>query len=179
MARGSAPRHGARIATLCAAATLAGCVSVGGGPAVHTALTDSRLRRAGGALYVGTFAELVEDRAALQLLYAHEFGPLNADLGTWGARLTGIGKPGWYALGTYGQRAGGDSAPASLLVLGAGVTLSSTGAALRGRWWSGVSLGAVYHRQRQENIDMDRHGHFLGLAIEVNSGFSILGPMKR
>jgi len=160
-----------------------GCFSVGGSLAIHSALSDSPVRRVGGHLEVGTLTEVVEDRVVGSLFWSRDLGALgdgsNA-LDAWGARITTISRgviPGFYVMGAYGQNDDITQQEASTVIGGAGVAYGRMRPGNRGRGYAGVSLGLVFHRQRQETIDQDETGHFLGVQLGVQGGFDLIGPM--
>lgn len=160
-----------------------GCFSAGGGLAVNTALSDSPVRRVGGHVQIGSFTEVVEDRVVGQLFYSRDLGALgdgaNA-LVAWGARITTLGRglmPGFYVMGAYGQNDDLTQKEASTVIAGAGASFGRMRPGARGRGYAGLSLGLVFHRQRQETIDQDGIGHFVGLQLSVDAGFDLIGPM--
>lgn len=162
-----------------------GCFSAGGTVAFNTALDDSAVRRVGGNVRVGSFSEVVEDRLIGQLFYSRDLGPLGDSsnaLVAWGAKLTTIGTgsfPGFYAMGAYGQNDALTQAEASSVIAGAGVSYGRMRPGAHGRGFAGLSAGLVFHRQRQETGNHGETGHFLGLAISVDAGFDLIGPMFR
>jgi hypothetical protein len=162
-------------------ALTSGCVSLGGGTTVNVALDDSPVRRVGGTYEIGTLVEVVENELVGQLFYTRDLGPLgkSSALRSWGARLTktqGRGLPGFYLQGAYGQNDETQS-PAELWMIGAGVAFARHDDSRRGRIWTAIRGGLVYHREHQLQTNLDEVGHFLGLEIAVNVGFDILGPM--
>ncbi len=162
-----------------------GCFSAGGTVAFNTALGDSPVRRVGGNVRVGSLSEVVEDRLVGQLFYSRDLGPLGDSsnaLVAWGAKLTTIGTgafPGFYVTGAYGQNDELTQAEASSVIAGAGVSYGRMRPGVRGRGYAGLSVGLVFHRQRQETAGHGETGHFLGFAISVDTGFDLIGPMFR
>jgi len=162
-----------------------GCFSAGGTVAFNTPLGDSPVRRVGGNVRVGSFSEVVEDRMIGQLFYARDLGPLGDSsnaLVVWGAKLTTIGTgllPGFYAMGAYGQNDELTQAEASSVIAGAGVSYGRMRPGVRGRGYAGLSVGLVFHRQRQETAAGGEIGYFLGLELTVDAGFDLIGPMFR
>ncbi|MDX2088723.1 MAG: hypothetical protein SFX73_12780 [Kofleriaceae bacterium] len=165
--------------------SLAGCISAGGGVAVNHALDDSEVRPAGAVLRVGTMAELAQDRAIGQLLYTREIGPLGGranSVGLWGARITTMNRgnrPGVFAMGSYGSANEGSEMEATSLALGAGIAYSRIVPAGRARAWTSLSVGLVYHRQRQLDVSGGALGDFFGLELGFMVGLDTLGPMFR
>jgi len=162
---------------------LAACISAGGAVTVNGAPDGSEVRSGGGVLRIGTMAELAEDRVIGQLLYSQELGPLGGratKIGLWGARLTTMNhgrRPGLFALAGYGDAGDGTLMEASSLVLGAGIAYSRLVPAGPARTWTSVSLGLVYHRQRQLDVAAGSHGDFLGVELGFMVGFDTLGAM--
>lgn len=163
--------------------SLAGCISAGGGVTVNSALDDSEVRSAGGVLRVGTMAELAQDRAIGQLLYTREVGPLGGranSLGLWGARITTMNRgnrPGLFAMGSYGTANEGTEMEASSLSVGAGIAYSRLAPAGRARAWTSLSVGLVYHRQRQLDVTAGARADFIGVELGFMIGLDALGPM--
>ncbi|MBA3453099.1 MAG: hypothetical protein H0T42_08400 [Deltaproteobacteria bacterium] len=170
-------------ATLAALVLSAGCFSAGGGLSINGALGDSPVRRIGGHVQVGTFTEVVEDRLVGSLFYSRDLGALGDQsnaLAAWGARLSTIGRgllPGLYVTGAYGQNDELTQQEASTVVVGAGASFARMRPGVTGRGYAGLSLGVVFHRQRQETIDHAAIGHFLGVELTVHAGFDVIGPM--
>ncbi|MGE0400533.1 MAG: hypothetical protein AB7T06_27735 [Kofleriaceae bacterium] len=162
---------------------LSGCISIGGGTALNVGIDDSPVRRVGGSYEIGNLVEIVEDRLVGQLFFARDLGPLGARseaLGAWGGRLSstqGHGLPGLYVQGAYGQNDDIDQSYARLVMIGAGVAYARHDAKARGRIWTALRTGLVYHRQHQLTTNGGEVGHFLGLEITVNVGYDVLGPM--
>jgi hypothetical protein len=160
-----------------------GCFSAGGALSVNAALSDSPVRRVGGHVRLGTFTEVVEDQVVGSLFWSRDLGGLgdgsNA-LVAWGARVSTIGRgalPGFYVMAAYGQNDDLTQQEASTVVAGAGVSFARMRPGVRGRGFAGLSVGLVYHRQRQETIDQAGIGHFLGLEVTVDAAFDLIGPM--
>lgn len=176
-------QRGVVVAIALGTSALAGCISIGGSGSVHAALTDATVRHGGGALHVGSFTEVVEDRLVLQLLYSRDLGPLGGQaeaIGAFGLRVSSIGAdggPGVYAMTSYGKRAAADGPLASTVIAGAGISYSAMHPGEHGRMWAGLALGVVYHRERQVNVDGGRPGQFVGLELTAIGGFDSLGPM--
>lgn len=128
-------------------------------------------------------AELVEDRAIGQLLYARESGPLGdraTPIGLWGARLTTINhgrRPGLFFAASYGRAHEGTPAEAASLALGAGIAYSRLVTAGPARAWLSLQLGVVYHRQHQLDVDGGARGDFVGLELGFMAGVDSLGAM--
>lgn len=168
------------IATL---VVLSGCVSIGGGTTLNLALDDSPVRRGGGSYEVGNLVEIVENELVGQLFFARDLGPLGARseaLGSWGGRLTrtqGHGLPGLYVQGAYGQNDDVTQSYARLVMAGVGVVFARHDPKIRGRVWTAIRAGLVYHRQHQLTTNDDEVGHFLGLEIGLGFGFDLIGPM--
>jgi hypothetical protein len=165
--------------------SLAGCISAGGGVTVNGALDDSTARSAGGVVRIGTMAELSQDRAIGQLMYTREVGPLGgrvSSIGLWGARITTMNRgnrPGLFAMGSYGSANEGTEMEASSLSVGAGIAYSRLVPAGRARAWTSLSVGLVYHRQRQLDVTAGAFGDFLGVELGFMVGLDTLGPMFR
>jgi hypothetical protein len=161
----------------------AGCFSAGGALTINRALSDSPVRRVGGHAHVGSLTEIVEDRLVGSLFYSRDLGPLGGGanaLAAWGARITSIGRgaiPGFYAMAAYGQNDELTQQEASTVIAGAGASFARMRPGVRGRGFAGLSAGLVFHRARQETIDHDETGYFLGLEVTVDVGFDLIGPM--
>jgi len=161
----------------------AGCFSAGGGLTINSALGDSPVRRVGGSVHLGSFTEIVEDRLVGSLFYSRDLGPLGGSsnaLAAWGGRISSIGRglgPGFYVMGAYGQNDELTQQEASSVIAGAGVSFARMRPAVHGRGFAGLSVGVVFHRQRQETVDHAATGHFLGLELSVDAGFDLIGPM--
>jgi hypothetical protein len=171
------------LARLAVLVSLAGCISVGGGAAVNAALTDSPVRRFGGQVHIGSFTEIVHARVVGQLFHQRDLGALgnrSSSIGMWGARVTSLphGRlPGFYLTGAWGENDEVGEPEGSSVLVGAGVSYSSIRPTSRMRAWTGVSLGVVFRRCRQELIDDGEPGYFLGLELGVTAGLDVLGPM--
>jgi hypothetical protein len=168
------------LATLVA---VSGCISLGGGTAFNVALDDSPVRRVGGSLEIGNLVEIVEDELVGQLFHARDLSPLGARseaLGAWGGRLTrtqGRGLPGLFVQGAYGQNDDRTQSYARLVTAGAGVAFVRHDAKTRGRVWTAMRAGLVYHRQHQLTTNSGMVGHFLGFEVAINIGYDLFGAM--
>lgn len=160
-----------------------GCLSVAGTGSVNASLGDAPVRRIGGAVQLGTFGELWQDRLLLQLQYTRDLGPLGLQsntLGAWGAHVTSLGRgriPGFYAHGAYAQNDERTQASAESIIAGVGLTYGALVPGIRGRVYRGASAGLVYHRSRQATVDEGRTGHFLGIEVTLAVGFDLFGPL--
>lgn len=158
---------------------LAGCFSAAGGGGVNLSVGDESVRRFQGHIQLGSFTEIVEDRAVGSLFYNRDFGDLGVH--QWGAQLMTIGsgaKPGLYLVGAYGQNDNAFRQEASSLLAGAGISYGRMRPGTRGRGYSAIALGLVFHRERQEALDASiTAADFLGLEVTVHAAFDLLGPM--
>lgn len=165
------------------ALVLSGCISIGGGTTFNVALDDSPVRRAGASYEIGNFVEIVEGELVGQLFYTRDLGPLGARseaLGSWGGRFSrtqGNGLPGLYVQGAYGQNDDVTQSYARLHTAGAGVMFARHDPQLRGRMWTALRAGLVYHRQHQLTANDGRVGHFLGIEVGINLAYDFFGPM--
>lgn len=171
------------LARLAALVVLTGCLSVGTGAAVNTALTDSPVRRLGGHVSIGSHAEIVEDRLVGQLYYSKDLGALgrraNA-IAMWGARLTSLphaGLPGFYATAAWGENDDVGEPAGESLHAAVGVSYSVIRPTQRARTWTGISLGIAFRRCWQDLIADGEPGYFLGLELGVTAGLDVFGPM--
>jgi len=171
------------IARLGVLVLLTGCLSVGGGAAVNAAITDSPVRRVGGQVHLGSFTEIVRDRLVGQLFYQRDLGALgdrSSSIGMWGARVTSLphaGLPGFYLTGAWGENDAVGEPESSSVLVGAGVSYSMIRPTTYARTWTGISLGVVLRRCRQDMIDDGEPGYFLGLELGLTAGLDVLGPM--
>ena len=161
----------------------ASCVSIGGSARFHHAVTDSPVRRGAGQVQVGTFTEIVQDEAIGTLFYSRDVGPLgerSEALGAWGARLSTLSRgtrPGLYLSGAYGQNDDATQPRATSYIGGAGITYGTAKQGVRGRAFGGASLGLVVHRQRQETVDQNQIGWFVGIELGFLAAFDLFGPL--
>ena len=170
-------------ATLAVLVMSTGCFSAGGALTINSALSDSSVRRVGGNAQIGSFTEIVEDGLVGSLFYSRDLGPLGGSsnaLAAWGARIASIGTglvPGFYVMGAYGQNDELTQQEASSVIFGAGASFGRMRPGVRGRGYAGLSVGIVFHRQRQETVDHDEIGQFVGVEVSVAAGFDLIGPM--
>ena len=170
-------------APLAALVMSAGCFSAGGALTFNSALSDNSVRRVGGNVHIGSFSEIVEDRLIGSLFYSRDLGPLGGSsnaLAAWGARISSIGlgaRPGFYVKSAYGQNDDLTQQEASSVIFGAGASFGRMRDGVRGRGYAGLSVGLVFHRQRQETIDHAETGYFLGVELSIDAGFDLIGPM--
>ena len=79
--------------------------------------------------------------------------------------------------GAYGQNDDATQSYARLVMAGAGVMFARHDPKLRGRLWTSLRAGLVYHRQRQETTNDGEVGHFVGLEVSVGFGYDAFGAM--
>jgi hypothetical protein len=157
---------------------LAGCFSAAGGGAINVSVGDGPVRRASGHIQLGTFTEIVEDRAVGSLFYNRDFGPLGVH--AWGAQILTMNsglRPGLYLVGAYGQKDDALRRQASTVIAGAGIAYGQMRPGTRGRGFTGASLGLVFHRERQEMAGAPLIGEFFGLELTIHAAFDLIGPM--
>lgn len=172
-----------RAALVAALVAAAGCVSAGATAALNTGLSDGPVRRVSGALQVGTFTEIAEDRLVGQLFYSRGVPPLGANsnsMGAWGARIASLSRgrlPGLYVSGAYGQHDSRTQPDATSVTGSLGVSYGWMHQGTVGRTWRGITLGLTGSRVRQETVDGNQPGYFLGFELGIVAGFDLLGPM--